>query len=445
MPEKLDRCVEDVLAGWKKDPGKAPKRYKSDGELKAVETSADLKSAAFAICQSSIKAEKTGIDDITLQSEGFGPTMIGVAALNDPHITGMKRLEVIVRDGKEFIKGQVLRLGTFRHPKAPKGRLNIDENLFLYLKSNFKDGVLGRAVFLDPAHEPNKGAFGEVVELEQEGEGLFYYTDPTPLGLQSVKDREYNYSSIWMHFNWKGSEIRMSSAEMVEDDSFIPIEEVSMPEKKVDPPVTTPPEKKGDDGVLQMSREEFDELLAQAVKDSHADLQTKHDSEIAAITKQTGELVVQLHADQAERAEELRLGSVSMFIKSLSQPDSNGYALAAPLVDTIASALRGDVIDEGESNELKLSAESENQAADAHSYYRGVLERVADLCPRTVPTGKFIEARDRQPGTITLEAYKASRREDLIQTGMETYGYSKEAAAERADKILADTTEVPNA
>ena len=453
MPEKVDRCVAQVLSNWNKNPKSKPEKFKSGDKWKEVKSKDDLKSAAWAICQARVKAERTGISDITLGSDGYGPTLIGVAALNDPHITGMERSEIVERDGKKFIKGQVLRFGVFRHSQAPEGRIVVNQDLYDFLETNFAAGVLGRTVFLDPAHEPNKGSYGDVVQLEQADDALFYYADPTSLGLEAIGGRIQNYSSVWMHFNWKGTEIRMSSSEMVEDDLIGPYsEEVDMSELQVEPKTSVanpdPPAGEGQNGQVVMSREELQQLKDEVRQEVQESLEVKYVAEIkelisgkSASEEEYRKELELMRAEKQERMEELRLERVDLFVESLKTPDRNGNAMALPAVEVVAAALRGETIGEDEDGELRLSAEPEDVAVELHAYYRGSIERIAAVIPRTVSMSKHVESLHRRPGDKELKASRDAHRARLIRTGKNAHGLSDKKAEERADEILAKEDE----
>lgn len=429
MPEKLDRCVESLMARWRQDPSKAPKRTR-DG--KPIETDADRKSAAFAMCRAS-----TGLahypelteEWVIALSDGAGPTLRGAAAVNDPHIDGMDRLQIVWRDGKEMIKGQLLRFGAFYHPKAPDGKLIFNQEIFDSLVRNFKAKTLGRVAFLDAKHEPNEGSLGEIVELEQVGDRLNVYVDPTPAGIQAIKDRVYNYLSAWINMNYKGTEVAMSFSdegvaeidivEMAADLAEQEFEEGDMPESNDKP--TTPDGSAGE--VVQLTREQFDEL-----KQSLAEAQQEA-SRVDDLLKETKEFEVELaklHKLQAEREEDLRLQKVDLFIERLERPDKNGGMIDKGTLELLRVGLRNDPMGEGDA-EIKLSGES--TLSDVHRYYRSVLQQIGEKTPRVVPGGQEIEPDEDK--VQELEARLSKRKAEL-----ETIALKRGMSDEEAEKFV---------
>lgn len=440
MPEKLDRCVSDLMSKWRKNPEEKPKRYKSGDKWKKVEGEGDLRSAAWAICRAS-----TGLSRYPELSEdwkvilsgedGHGVALIGGAAVNDPHITGLNRLEVVWRDGKEMIKGQLLRFGTFLHPRAPDGKLIVNQELYDSIVKNFRDNVIGRVPILDARHEPNDGSLGEFVELEQVDDRLNVYIDPTPLGLQKVKDRIYNYLSAWLNLNYKGSEVAMSfSEECTEDKSIVEMaahlvadyEEEIMPEKNDAP--ETPPEqdlKEGEQDVVQLTRAEYEELT-----NSNADL-AKKVGLVEKALEENKELELQLKAmreREEAREEELRLQRVELFVEELKRPDKEGRMIDKGVLELLRAGLRNDSIGE-EGTEIKLSADG--GTSGVHNYYQKVLREIGRKIPRVVPGGAQIEPDEQE--TKALETKLAARRNQLMEVAMSARGMSQEDAEKFVD------------
>lgn len=449
MPIAVENCVSNLLAKWKKDPGKCPKTFTSGSDKgKPVETAKDRKKLAWAICQRGVQAyhdvdESEDVIKLAMV-EGAGPTMLGVAAVNDPHILGMSPLEVVVRKSKELIKAQVLRFGVFRHPKVKDGKLVISPDLYTHLIQNFKEKVLGRKPFFDEAHEPNKGSLGEIVELEQHGDGLFAIIDPTKRGLEVVKERLQNYASIWMHLNWKGTELKMSFSEAEEEDvvkmalqEAKKLQEESMLEKDK---TTQTLDASADTEAIELAREE----LKQAKEEVLA-LKAQYKSELETTEKQNKLLqdAVELaRLERTQRIEELRLEKVDLLVESLSKPDEKGHMLIKPVLELGRAALRGDPIGEGE-QEIKLSAESTRE--DEISFYHEAIERLLRLTPRTVPTSRGgIEPHDHRPpngSQVDLQL----RRGNLIDIAMDQWQMSREEAGKRADEVLATAEEMSHA
>jgi hypothetical protein len=432
------------MSKWRANPKEKPKRYKSGDKWKSVESDDDLRSAAWAICRASTGLSRypeiTEEWEMILSGEdGHGVTCVGAAAVNDPHITGMDRLEVVWHNGKEMIRGQLLRFGTFLHPKAPKGKLIVNQALYDSLIRNFKENVIGRVPILDAKHEPNEGSLGEFVELQQVDDKLVVYIDPTSVGLQKVKDRIYNYLSAWLNLNYKGSEVAMSfSEECTEDTDIVELaahlvaeyEEDNMPEKN-ETPETPPEDPKGEQDVVQLTREEFEQLQS-ANKDMEEKLGLVHKA-IEENERLELELKAMREREEA-REEELRLQRVDLFVEELKRPDNEGRMIDKATLELLRAGLRNDPLGE-EGAEIKLSAES--TLADVHNYYQRVLRDVGRKMPRVVPSSTEIEPDEQAKNK--LEAKLSARREELMELATTMRGMSDEEADKfveaRLDKL----------
>lgn len=223
VPEKLDRCIEGLLAKWRDNPDEAPKKYKSGEEWKEIQGDEDRRSAATAICRASTGLAESWTDtlaqiehdlvSVILAEDGDGPVLRGVAFVNRPYIKFMDPLEVVYRNGKEMIKAQLVRFGIYRHPNGPDGKLPFTREFWNRVKDNFLNNVYGQKIFADKRHDPNAGSFGELKELEETVSGVNGYFDPTPAGLQAVKSRDVNYASIDLVFGYKDTLVEAVASE----------------------------------------------------------------------------------------------------------------------------------------------------------------------------------------------------------------------------------------
>lgn len=455
MPAAVDRCKESLLKKWRSNPDQKPKRFKQGDKWKEIESPKDLESAAWAICQSSVKAcyECEDEDDILLAQEGHGPTLFGVAALNDPHISGMERLKIVTKDGKEFVKAQVLRFGAFAHSKAPNGKLIINQRFFDTLIKNFKDNVLGRVPVLDDAHRENRDSYGDIVDLEQEDDRLYAIVDPTPLGLDKVKNRLRNYASAWLHTNWKGTQLEFSfsEAEEIGDEDVLDLaleqsREGNMPQEDKNKGAPQPPEGGVPDGMVQLSQEEHEALLAAAKKVET--IEKKHEDEFKLMQEANEKFMAKLQEQydaiatvRVQQEEEIRLKQTDLLIQQLSMPDDKGNMLSKPLLELGRTALRGEPFNDGEDGEaeVKLSRDDgkELTLGDVHAYYRHAIQQILSAAPRTVPGSKLIEPFERRlsdNGSDKRAEFIRMRRENFIETGLLGGEYTKEELVKMADE-----------
>lgn len=100
-----------------------------------------------------------------------------------------------------LLKIPFFRLGRWQHPRY--GEIQGDERLFAAFIKNFKDGVLGRPVFVRLGHDADgKPTFGDapaeawVKDIVREGDVLYAVAEPTsPEVLDLVRQRRYRFAS----------------------------------------------------------------------------------------------------------------------------------------------------------------------------------------------------------------------------------------------------------
>lgn len=100
-----------------------------------------------------------------------------------------------------LLKIPFFRLGTWRHPVY--GEIKADRQLFAQMVKNFKDGVLGRPVFVRLGHDAaNKATFGDapaeawVKDIVEENGVLYAIAEPTsPEVLEMVRTGRYRFAS----------------------------------------------------------------------------------------------------------------------------------------------------------------------------------------------------------------------------------------------------------
>lgn len=98
---------------------------------------------------------------------------------------------------------QVLKKGKFSHPFF--GQFSIDDKMFDAMVKNFDDRAVGTDINVDFDHQFGKAA-AWITGLKKKGEGLFAEIDWTPAGAESVKNREYRYTSAEFNENFASNE-----------------------------------------------------------------------------------------------------------------------------------------------------------------------------------------------------------------------------------------------
>lgn len=98
----------------------------------------------------------------------------------------------------------VTRTGSFTDPRY--GRFAITRDMLLGMVKNFDARTLGVDVFLDVAHEPEKGAAATIKKLAVVGNKLRALVEWTDYGIEAVKTRGLKYLSADFHENFLDNE-----------------------------------------------------------------------------------------------------------------------------------------------------------------------------------------------------------------------------------------------
>lgn len=85
------------------------------------------------------------------------------------------------------------RTGSFTDPRY--GRFEITPKMLADMVRNFTAGTYGQEIFIDVAHEPDKGAAAKVLSLKADGNRLRAEVEWTPYGLAAVRERGFRYLS----------------------------------------------------------------------------------------------------------------------------------------------------------------------------------------------------------------------------------------------------------
>lgn len=235
LPEAVEACVSSLMADWKSGAKKRPKRYKSGGEWKPIESDDDLRSAAWGICQSSVNAEGGPTEELLLELKEMpfpNPVMVGIAATNRPHITGLDRPTLIERDGERKVKIPFLILGRWMHKS---GVLNFTDKFVQKIKDSLHKGLAGIPVIWDARHDPDRGNLADIEDIAQETKDngdvqVYAIGDPTPEGVRVVEERKFTGASIEFHPDFKNRRLPATAmsfdGEDGEDNALMRLEEV---------------------------------------------------------------------------------------------------------------------------------------------------------------------------------------------------------------------------
>jgi hypothetical protein len=116
---------------------------------------------------------------------------------NDPP-PGAKRF-MCGLDGVKLAEGSpratvtIIRTGTFSDPRY--GTFEITRDMLLSMVRNFESRAYGQDIFIDVAHEPNKGSAAKVLSLKVDGNRLRAEAEFTPYGVEAVQKYGFVYLS----------------------------------------------------------------------------------------------------------------------------------------------------------------------------------------------------------------------------------------------------------
>jgi hypothetical protein len=161
MPVAVDICVKSLLKKWKDDPESRPKP-KKEGQT--------AKERAWAICSAQ------SLESLSTCEFVFDAEMV---------------LEDV--DGKPQVRVPMLREGKFKHPWY--GKLNFDADFFKSVMENYSARVVGYDLSLNARHERDLGALAWFHSLEKKGKQLYGIGEPTPAGIEVIKNKTYRYAS----------------------------------------------------------------------------------------------------------------------------------------------------------------------------------------------------------------------------------------------------------
>lgn len=111
---------------------------------------------------------------------------------------------VQLAEGRDTSWVTVTRQGNFNDPRY--GHFAITRALLEEMVRNFDGNTYGQKIFIDAAHDPSKGAAGEVLRLAIEGDRLRAQVRWTDWGRELIEKRGFAYLSAEYHENWKDNE-----------------------------------------------------------------------------------------------------------------------------------------------------------------------------------------------------------------------------------------------
>lgn len=327
---------------------------------------------------------KKKLEAITLE----GPTILGAAMTNRPHIKGLPEIAYDEEKGKVYIP--LLRKGKFRHHT---GLLEFNDKVFRQMIENFDNNVVGTKISIDNRHKPEIGANAWIEKVFVNDKGLLIAEcEPTPPGLEAIKNKQYRYASIEFARNWSSPEIRFSSDELSEYN-----EEEEMPEN-----VT-----------LEQYQEEV--RAREAIEAQLEEIETKSQEQITASNAQ----IAQLQADHLTTVARLEAQVTERMINGIileaeSYRDEKGHGHPKALVNWASSVMRFESIGEGDE---VISLEDRESVGKTRAYIRKSVAVLLSTLPGAVPlkSDKTVPDKTRTvENDVTLESGEYTEAEEKL-------------------------------
>ncbi len=148
---------------------------------------------------------------MTKQYKGFGPTIIRVAATNEPHIRLKDNpITVVERDGEKLVRIPLLFKGEFSHPS---GTLVFDNAFFDTVIKNHNNEVWDAAPYFRKGHTRSEAlAWFDASSggcIVAEGNLLVGYVKPVDdEALKNFETGRYRYASIDLHTDYQSNVLK---------------------------------------------------------------------------------------------------------------------------------------------------------------------------------------------------------------------------------------------
>lgn len=380
MPKKVEDCVASLMAKWKANPRSRPVP-KEKGQ--------DAKSQAWAICQSAQGKRKaeTWQQLITLSQDGFGPTMLGAALTNRPHLKGLPPVSLVERNGSQMLRVPLVLLGKWRHPR---GVLDLTSATIDSFRRNFEANVVGHEISLDNRHMPELGANGWFKEVTLESDRakalMVVYAEPTPEGRRAVEEKRYRYASLEFALDFVHP--MMESERLSTDEIICEYDEEEDMAEELEQVIGEIEETAGDERVRQLEAQ-----LETAQQEAAKGLQLAQRLEQERQDRLT--LEARLAAIERERD---RANVEKILLQAQSFRDGDGRAHSKPLLDWAARVLLGEkivvsVAKDGAPEQAILLEESAGESG-IHRYYREAIQWLLQHAPGVVPLKQAGVERD---------------------------------------------------
>jgi hypothetical protein len=309
--------------------------------------------------------------------DGYGPTLVGAAATNRPYIPQLKETTVTGEDDEKRLVVHLANPGKYDHPLGP---FTLNRTIFLMMVNNLELGVLGQKAAYDCKHRPNDGAYGwfEKLYLDEKNR-LFGIVDPTATGLAAIEDRQFLYSSLEFHRNYKRDDVKLDLERATEftvecmDLEELDLEESIEPESEEEIDEDAEVDNMGE-GTERLEQLEGQVTTLEREKQDALDLAAKREERAKEAEKRALKL--------EQRALDARVASVVSLAKNHRDKDGNGHSRV--LIDWVDKVAR--LSDLGEDDDVIRLSDDEKPTSEVMHYFLAAVEELIETLPAVVPT-----------------------------------------------------------
>lgn len=282
-----------------------------------------------------------------------------------------------LRDSPSKVRVQVLRKGRWKHPAAPNGILEVDDQMLDTLEQAFRSGVRGTELPVNLNHKQDDFVVGWLRDLRREGDALVGYVDVVDRDVaQALREQKLRYSSAEVLFNYTDPETQQTYPAVLKGLAF-----TNYPFIKMMQPAE----------VLNLSEIEEVQLMEERLSEIEARL-----AEYQAQLEQASTQIKQLQEENAR----LRAVNDTLLAETRRQQDEillKEYEDSVPpAVRKIASALLA--MTRGEEVHLSEFREGESRNADLRDLVLLLLSEFQAMGKRAVPADDVRVATPRTVG-----------------------------------------------
>lgn len=381
---KVDSCVEQVMAGWSKDPKSMPE---------GMMTPEDKKSRAIAICRASLKMQEIETEQERIALEGKGPALIAVAITSKPHLDQRtpddpksKRIEIVEHEGRKLVKIPLFKKALYKHDKGP---LSFSDAFINRMVENHKNKVTGRPVYLDFRHGDQ---YGTLAHLDSEDGGwlqmgqdnwLYAYGLPVVDNIEQMV-KQWPHASVEFAPNYESNFVQKLSTDDLSEinpEDLVEMEDI-MPKKLTLGTKVITLEGEVQDGQVTEIETAYNEMVSKITQleakvielspKPAPQLPEEYRVRLEALEIENRRLSAEKHAEKVTNVIE----------KARNYRDSRGYGHSKVMLELAEAGLKLSAY-EADGTTIKL--EDGGKIGDVVAFYGNIIKTMLEKVPGTVP------------------------------------------------------------